>query len=158
MDEKGGIGLENRLPWRLSADLKRFKALTMGHHLIMGRKTYESIGKALSGRQMIVISRNPDFNAPGARVVTSLEDAMQIAHQAGETEIFIAGGSQIFALALPLADRIYLTRVHAITRADTFCPEINWADWTLASQEDHSADEKNEFPSTFLIFDKHPTK
>ncbi len=158
MDENGGIGLDNRLPWRLSADLRRFKALTMGHHLIMGRKTYESIGGVLPGRRMLVISRNPDFNAPGAQVVRSLDDALQVARQAGETEAFIAGGSQIFALALPLAKRIYLTRVHTTTQADTYCPEIDWSDWTLVSQEDLPADEKNEFPSTFLVYKKSTTK
>ncbi len=107
MDEIGGIGKDNGLPWHLSSDLKRFKQLTMGHHLIMGRKTYETIGKPLPGRITIVITRNLQYQAEGCLVAPSLEKALDLARGNGETETFIAGGGEIFAIALPLADRIY---------------------------------------------------
>src|SRR5262249_25770754 len=100
MDERGGIGKDNRLPWRLSADLQRFKRLTMGHHLVVGRKTFQSIGRALPGRRMIVVTRNPSFSADGCSIVTSVEEALELARGAGENETFVAGGAEVYRSAL----------------------------------------------------------
>ena len=154
LDERGGIGKDNRLPWHLSADLKRFKTLTMGHHLIVGRKTCQSIGRPLPGRKGIVITRDPRFEAPGYTVAHSLEQALSLARQRGENEAFIAGGAAIYALALPLADRMYLTRVHTIAEADTFFPPFDPAAWKLLQNQRHPADEKNEFDFTVQVWER----
>lgn len=130
MDENGCIGLNNQLPWRLSADLRRFKALTMGHHLIMGRKTYESIGRPLPGRTSIVITRQESFNAPGCITSHSFTTALTIAENAGENEAFIIGGAQVFNQALPIADKIYLTLIHASYDCDVHFPPFDQSAWT----------------------------
>lgn len=152
MDEANGIGVENRLPWRLSSDLKRFKQLTMGHHLVMGRKTYQSIEKPLSGRELIVLSRNPQFHAPGCRVAPSLGEAQNIASARGETELFIAGGAEIYRQALPQANCIYLTRVHANTPVDTRFPKFDLGNWKEISAQRVEANADNEYPSTYSVF------
>jgi len=156
MDEHNGIGKDNRLPWHLSADLKRFKALTMGHYLIMGRKTYESIGRPLPGRIMVIITRSPDYQVENCLVAHSLEEALGIAEQAGESEAFVIGGGQIFAQALPMADRIYLTRVQTVSEADVFFPEFDARDWVVLETSDFPADEKNQFPSKYQVLIRHP--
>jgi dihydrofolate reductase len=156
-DEDGGIGVENRLPWRLSSDLQMFKKLTMGHHLIMGRKTYESIGRALPGRTSIVITRNLDYQADGVRVAHSLPEALEMAQDAGEDEAFIIGGGEIFFQALTIAHRIYLTRVHAMVKADVFFPVLELEEWEEKHSEFRSPDEKNEFPFTFYILERKNT-
>lgn len=135
MDERGGIGLNNRVPWHIPADLRRFKALTMGHHLIVGRKTYESIGRALPGRTMIIVTRSKDYRAEGCWVVPSLQGALRLAEGGGETEVFIGGGGMIYAQALAQADRIYLTRVHAEVEADVYFPKWEKNNWRLIYQE-----------------------
>jgi len=154
MDEQRGIGKGGRLPWHLSADLKRFKSLTMGHHLIMGRKTYESIGRPLPGRTMIVITRNRSYAAEGCLIAASLKAAIAIAEKRGETEAFIAGGGQIFAQALEFADRIYLTLVHTIVNAGVFFPEYKPKEWIEAEHGYHYADEHNQFPFTFKVLER----
>jgi dihydrofolate reductase len=151
MDNNRGIGFNNRLPWRLPDDLKRFKTLTLSHHLIMGRKTYESIGRTLPGRTSIVISRNPDFSAPDCAVVQSLEHALELAETNGEDEAFVIGGSQIFEKALSRADRIYLTRVHVSLPADVFFPAIDPGQWQERLTEFHPPDDKHPFGFTFQI-------
>jgi len=152
MDELGGIGKDNRLPWHLSSDLKRFKQLTLGHHLIMGRKTFETIGRPLPGRISIVITRDPQYQAEGCLVAPSLKEALDLARKPGETEAFIAGGGEIFTLALPLADRIYLTRVHAQVDADVIFPPFSIQGWRQIESIEHAADEKNDYSSTFNLF------
>jgi len=154
MDEQRGIGKEGRLPWHLSADLKRFKSLTMGHYLIMGRKTFESIGRPLPGRTMIIITRNRSYAAEGCLIAASLKAAMAIAEERGESEAFIAGGGEIFTQALPLADRIYLTLVHAVVEADVFFPEYEPKEWIEAEHSYHLADERNQFPLTFKVLER----
>ena len=149
MDEQRGIGIDNRLPWHLSADLRHFKARTMGHHLIMGRKTFESIGRPLPGRTIIVVSRNPGYRPEGSLSAASLEEALSLARAQGEDEAFVVGGSEIFTLALPFADRIYLTEVHAVTAADVFFPEFDLDDWVETSSFFHPTDEKNDYAFTF---------
>ncbi len=154
MDEDGGIGFQNRLPWRLSTDLKRFKQLTMGHHLILGRKTFESIGRLLPGRRMVVMTRKADLQIDGVEVVSSLEAALNLAASRAEDEAFIGGGADIYRLALPLTDRIYLTRVHAHTPVDVYFPEFNIHEWSEISSEQIGMDEKNQYPTTFMILEK----
>ncbi len=151
MDEGRGIGIDGHLGWHLSADLKRFKSITMGHHLIMGRKTYDSIGRPLPGRTMIVVTRNPEFQAEGCLIAHSLGEALELARQAGESEVFIIGGGEIFAQALGLAERMYLTQVHATTEADVFFPEFDRDDWIEIKSEEQQAGERNDHPTTFLI-------
>ncbi|MEA3350441.1 MAG: dihydrofolate reductase, partial [Chloroflexota bacterium] len=133
MDENRGIGIDDRLPWRLSDDLKRFKRLTMGHHLIMGRKTYASIGHPLPGRDIIILTRNPQFEAEGCQTASTLADAIQIAASRGEDEIFVCGGAEVYAQALPIADRIYLTQVHAKTSANVHFPPLGTQTWSEKS-------------------------
>ena len=151
MDNNRGIGLNNRLPWRLPDDLKRFKSLTLGHHLIMGRRTYELIGRSLPGRTTIIISRNAAYTAPDCLMVQSLESALELAEQNGEDEAFVIGGSQIFEQALPQADRIYLTRVHVSLPADVFFPEFDPEHWKEQMTEFHPRDDKHPFGFTFQI-------
>jgi dihydrofolate reductase len=145
MDENGGIGKNNRLPWHLSDDLKRFKALTMGHYIIMGRMTYESIGRPLPGRTNIVITRNPDYEAEGCMVVHSLGEALEIARKRGEDEVFVTGGREIFAQALETADRIYLTCVHAEVPADVYFPKVDEEEWFEKDSHYYPANQKNEY-------------
>ena len=154
MDEQDGIGKDNRLPWHLSTDLKRFKALTMGHHILMGRKTYELIGRALPGRVNVIITRSPDYQAEGCLIAHSLREALSLAEVAGESEAFVIGGGQIFAQALPLADRIYLTRVHTVSEADVFFPTFDESSWSIKEASEISADESNDFPSSYKVLEK----
>lgn len=149
------IGAGGDLPWRLSDDLKRFKTITMGKPIVMGRKTWDSIGRPLPGRQNIVITRQADFTAAGCDVVTSKEAA--IAATADASEVMVIGGSQVYALFLPDAERLYLTRVHAEVGGDAFFPEIDEAEWRLVSDEPHSADEKNAFDYSFRLYDRPST-
>lgn len=151
MDENRGIGKNGAIPWRLSDDLKRFKALTMGRHLIMGRKTYQAIGRPLPGRISIVITRSRSYQAPGIQVVHSLGKALDFAKNAGESEVFIIGGGEIYAQALPLADRIYLTRVHARLDCDTFFPEIDPPKWQAIEETFSPAGENNQYDSTYQL-------
>jgi len=151
MDKKRGIGVDNKLPWRLSADLKRFRELTMGHHIIVGRKTFESIGKPLPGRQMIVVTRDRSYEAEGCEVVHSIEDAMKLSRDRGESEVFICGGAEIYAQSIEVADRMYLTLVDAEVAADTFFPEFDVREWSERESVYQPADEKNQYSFTFKI-------
>ena len=154
MDRNRGIGIENRLPWRLSADLKRFRELTMGHHLIVGRKTYESIGKPLPGRQMIVVTRDPDYRAEGCSIAHSLDESIDIAAARGENEVFICGGAEIYREALARAGTLYLTQVDAEVDADTFFPEMDWTQWIEKERISHGADDKNQYSFIFKILNR----
>lgn len=154
MDRDRGIGYQGRLPWHLSSDLKRFKKLTMGHHLLMGRKTYESIGRTLPGRVMLVVSRNPFLQADGCVLVHSLEEGMRFALDGGEEELFIIGGGEIFSQSLPVADRIYLTIVHTTTKADVFFPGINPNEWVETESILHPAGKGDDFDHTFVTMNR----
>ncbi len=147
--DNGAIGRNNQLLYHLRADLQRFKALTTGHTVVMGRRTFESLPKgALPNRRNIVLSRQPDFSAPGVEVFASLEEALR--HIVPAEEAFIIGGASVYAEALPLADRLYLTEVHASPAdADVFFPDFDAADWQLLSAEKHGADAWNEVPFHF---------
>ena len=151
MDKRRGIGHENQLPWRLSADLKRFRELTMGHHIIVGRKTFDSIGKPLPGRQMIIVTRDPNFQAAGCAICHSPAEAIELARLRGESEVFVCGGAEIYAQTIAQADRLYLTLIDAEVEADTFFPEFNLQDWSERECVFHPADEKNQFPFTFKL-------
>jgi dihydrofolate reductase len=154
MDEDNAIGLSNKLPWHLPADLKWFKQHTMGHHIIMGRNTYESIGKLLPGRKTVIISRNLHYKIPGASTYPSLDIALKEAKQAGETEAFIIGGAELFKSAIDIVDRFYLTRIHYKFEADTYLPALNMDEWKILSEERHEADEKNKWAYTFYVLDR----
>lgn len=149
------IGRNNKLPWHLPADLKRLKQTTMGHHVIMGRKTFQEIGKPLPGRINVVITRNVDFNPGGVAIARSIEEAVSKAEAAGDDEIFILGGEEIFRQTLHRADRMYLTRVHAEPEGDTFFPEFDDVnEWKLVDAEHCEADEKNAYPFSFLTYER----
>ena len=138
------IGRENRLPWRLPADLAHFKRVTMGHPVVMGRRTYESIGRPLPGRSNIVVTRNPDYVAPGCTVVPSLEAAYAAAGDA--EEVCVIGGTSIFAAALPTADRIHLTEVEADVEGDTFFPAFDRSQWRETEIARHGVDDRHQYP------------
>ena len=154
VDEKRGIGRAGKLPWRLSADMKKFRELTMGHHLIVGRKTFESIGRPLPGRQTIVVTRDACFKPEGCLVTDSIQEALALAQKRGETEVFVIGGAEIYAHTLDLADRLYLTQVHAEVNADTFFPPFRPEEWTETQSNLQAADEKNEYSFTFKLLER----
>jgi dihydrofolate reductase len=152
VDQKNGMGKNNQLLVHFPADLKHFKKLTTGHPVLMGRKTYESMGKALPQRRNIVITRQKDLVISDAEVVNSLEAAFDLCQ--GEEEVFVIGGAEIFAMSLPVSQRIYLTRIQKTFEADTFFPEISSDTWTEIEREDHEADEKNPFNYSFITYVK----
>ncbi len=146
------IGANNDLPWRLPNDLKHFKQLTTGHHIIMGRKNYESIGRALPNRTSIVISRQPDYRAEGCIVVKSLKKAYNIVANKDE-EVFIIGGGEIYRQTIDLANKIYLTRVETEIAGDIYFPVLG-EEWVLISEEKRKADEKHRYNYTFLVYER----
>lgn len=151
-DEEGGIGRGGGLPWHLPADLKHFRTLTMGKPVIMGRRTWESIGRPLPGRRNVVVSRQPSLQVPGCEVAGSLDDALRLVDDAAEA--CVIGGAEIYRLALPLADLIHLTRVHARVEADTFLPPLDPREWRLQSREEHAADERHAYPFSFITLER----
>ena len=150
------IGVGGELPWRISDDLKRFKALTLGKPIVMGRLTWESIGRPLPGRQNIVITRQSDFSADGCDVVASPAAALDAAGEA--EEIMIIGGSQIYDLFLPKVGRLYLTRVQTEIAGDTFFPAISETDWELVDSESHAAGDANEFAFDFSTYERKDSR
>ncbi|HXH99978.1 MAG TPA: dihydrofolate reductase [Sphingobacteriaceae bacterium] len=149
VDENLGIGKNNGLLVHFPADLKHFKRITTGHTVIMGRKTYDSVGKALPNRRNIVITRQKDYVLADAEVKHSLSEALDICKD--ENEVFVVGGAEIFKQALPESDKIYLTRIHKSFDADTFFPEID-STWKEAENEKHQPDEKNPFTYSFITY------
>ncbi len=148
--EHNELGLENDLVWHLPDDFKRFKQLTTGHHIIMGRKTFESFPKPLPNRVHIVITRNKNYQKEGAVVVSSMEEALKKA--AGDPQPFIIGGGEIYALGMPFAHKIELTRVHGTFKADTFFPTIPLDDWKLIEEKHHEKDDTHNFPFTYQTY------
>ena len=148
------IGREGELPWRLPDDLRHFKRLTTGKAVIMGRRTFESIGRPLPERRNIVMTRDEEFAAEGCEMASSLTEAMDLVD--GADEVMIIGGGQVYRDFLPLADRIYLTRVQAEVDGDTKFPEIDENLWRLVSSEHHEADDKHGYAFDFLVFDRRP--
>lgn len=143
------IGKDNRLLWRLSDDLKNFKRVTSGHHIIMGRKTYESIGRALPNRTNVVITRNSEFQAPGCIIVHSLDEALKLAHDNGDSEAIITGGGEIYLQSLSKVDKLYITEVDCEIEGDAYFPDLDISDWKLVNEIQWDKDEKNEFAWTF---------
>ncbi|MCX2697763.1 dihydrofolate reductase [Ochrobactrum chromiisoli] len=157
--ENGVIGRDNDMPWKLSTDLKRFKALTLGKPVIMGRRTWESIGRPLPGRPNIVITRDAAFHAEGAQIIGSLEDAIALGHrlatELGVGEVCIIGGGKIYAQALPFADKVYLTQVLATIDGDTYSPEIDSQIWRAVSSEDVPQGEKDSHPTRYIQYERY---
>lgn len=152
LDENGVIGDGGQIPWRLPADLRYFKRVTMGKPLIMGRKTHESIGRPLPGRKNIVLTRNRDYEAPGCTVVHSMEEALAAAGDA--KEVMVAGGGEVYGQFLPRADRLYLTFVGAAVEGDTRFPPFDPQQWRLVFEEGHPAGDDNPFPYRFTVFER----
>ncbi len=151
-DENNVIGRGGAMPWHLPADLAHFKRITMGKPIVMGRRTFEAIGRALPGRRSIVVSRSADFAAPGVEHAASLEAALALAGDA--EEVMVIGGGELYRAALPLAQRIYLTRVHAKIEGDTFFPELDDSMWKETARENRAADEKNAYALTFMTLER----
>jgi dihydrofolate reductase len=154
MSENWVIGDHNQLPWHLPADLKHFKTLTTGHPIVMGRKTYESIGRPLPNRTNIIMTRKQGLHFPGCQVVNSLEAAIQCAVAERSEEIFIIGGAEIYKQCLPYTRRIYLTLVHGVVKGDTFFPELNLNEWEEIERSYHAADENHAFAYSFIQLEK----
>jgi dihydrofolate reductase len=152
MSENRVIGRGGRLPWHLPPDLKRFKALTTGHTIIMGRRTFESIGKPLPQRRSIVITRNPAWRAQGVEVANNLNQALAMAKN--EDEVFVIGGAEIFHQALPQADRMYFTLIHADIEGDTYFPQIDLSQWRLEKEQHHEANAKNPHAFSFRVYER----
>lgn len=152
MDRNGLIGRDNGLPWRLPADLKFFKKTTLGKPVIMGRKTFESIGKPLPGRLNIVVTRNPDYSAPGCTVVASFEQALRAAGPVEEAVVI--GGAALYERALADADRIYLTEVQAVLEGDTWFPQLDATEWQVTEEHGHGADDSNAYAYTFKVLER----
>lgn len=152
--KNGVIGKDNKLPWKLSGDLRHFKQLTLGHHVIMGRKSFDAVGKPLEGRVNIVISRNRGLRLDGALVMHSVKEAIHFCEEVKELEAFVIGGAEIVKQALPLADKMYLTHIDAEPQGDTFFPEWNAGDWKVISETEHDADEKNQYPFTIKVYQR----
>jgi dihydrofolate reductase len=151
MDEGGLIGRDGRLPWRLPEDLKFFRRVTLGKTVLMGRKTWDSLGKPLDGRQNWVLSRDPGFKPGGARVFAELESALA-AHESGE--LMVIGGADLFRATLPLAQRVYLTRVHANLEGDTWFPRAELPEFRETAHTDHAADERHAYPYSFITLER----
>ena len=148
--ENRTIGRGGELPWHLPADLQFFKRLTTNHTIVMGRKTYESIGRPLPNRRSIVISRDPRFCSNGVDIAHSLEDALAMA--AADDDVFIIGGAEVFEQGMILADRIYLTKIHAQIEGDVQFPPIDEREWTVVSREHHAADDRHAYAFTFITY------
>jgi dihydrofolate reductase len=153
MTENRVIGKDNKMPWHLPADLKHFKTLTSGHPIIMGRKTFESIGRPLPNRTNIILTRDSNFAADNCIVVTSPEAAITLGKECDQEEVFIIGGAEIYQQLMPAIQRIYLTIIHHEFAGDAFFPELS-QEWHETSRERHRADESNEFDYTFLTVEK----
>jgi dihydrofolate reductase len=146
------IGANNAIPWHLPGELKMFKTITMGHHIIMGRNTWESIGRLLPGRATVIVTRQRDYQLPGAIVANSLDQAISAC--GSDDEIFVIGGGQLYAAALPLTDRIYLTVVDADVAGDTLMPQFDLAQWREYSSQAFTADEKNPYNYKLTVYDR----
>jgi dihydrofolate reductase len=146
------IGADDRVPWHLPEELKRFQRLTTGHHIVMGRRTWESIGKLLPGRTTVIVTRRRGYHAPGARIAHSLDEA--IAACGDDDEIFVIGGAELYAQALPRAARLYVTTVEASIEGDTFMPEFESGDWREVSSESFPADRRHRYPFRCAVYER----
>jgi dihydrofolate reductase len=152
-DENGVIGNKGAIPWNMPADMDYFRQKTLSHPIIMGRKTYESIGRILPNRPNIIVSRNKDFTVQGAEAAETVEEAIKKAKKYGDEEIFIIGGESVYELAMPYVDRIYLTKIHAEVEGDRYF-KFDPSAWKETSRQSHPAGEQNQYAYEFLVFDK----
>ena len=152
LDKHDAIGLGNTLPWHLPADMKHFRSLTVGHTVLMGRRTFDSLPKgALPDRRNVVLTAQPDLQCPGCLMVHSMDEALEVCRTADEA--FIIGGREVYRQFLPVADRLCLTRVHhACPEADVFFPDVDWSVWREAERTDHAPDERNPYALTFATY------
>ncbi len=149
------IGLDNDLPWHMPADLKYFKEKTLGHHVLMGRKSFDSVGRPLPGRTNIIVTRNKEWNNSSVIVAHSIPDGILVAQNAGVEELFILGGSNIYFQTQELWDKLYLTKINTeIPNATAFFPELDMEKWKLCSEEPHKADDKNAFDYNFCLYER----
>ncbi len=155
MDRNQLIGKNNDLPWRLPADLAYFKRVTMGHTIIMGRKTYDSIGRPLPGRENIIVTRDTSYKAEGCKVIHSIEEIVKM-NQQTDQELFVIGGAEIFKEILPHSDRLYITEINKEFEGDTYFPAFEKDKWKVTSREQGIKDEKNPYDYTFLVYEKIP--
>jgi dihydrofolate reductase len=148
------IGRDNALPWRLPDEMRHFMRTTLGHAVIMGRKQFDAMGKPLAKRTNVVVSRNPTYVANGAVVVRTIEQAIEYARAAGDDEAMVIGGGEIYALALPKADRLYFTLIDTEMDGDTFFPAFDEGQWKEVEREDHAADERHPFAYSIKVLDR----
>lgn len=153
-DKNWVIGIEGKMPWHLPADMKHFKEITTGHHVIMGRRTFEDIGKPLPNRTNIIISRNKDLKIEGCVVVHDIREALDFAKAAGEKECFVIGGGTIYMSSLLWADKVYLTKIEAVVAGDTYFPPLEETNWKETEHKIYKADEKNEYDFVFSVFER----
>jgi dihydrofolate reductase len=153
MDQNRVIGKDNRLPWHLPADLAYFKKVTMGHAIVMGRKTFESIGRPLPGRENVIVTRNRSFQPEGCKVLHSIEEVKQFAAMRDD-EVFVIGGAELFRATLPVADRLYITKIEASFPGDTFYPAFDESEWQLVSYTKGIKDEKNPYDYAFIVYER----
>ncbi|RFU69705.1 dihydrofolate reductase [Peribacillus saganii] len=153
MDKNRLIGRDNQLPWHLPADLKYFKEVTMGHPIVMGRKTFESIGRVLPGRENVIVTRDQSFQADGCIVLNSIKAIKEYADNQ-DREVFVIGGAEIFKEIIPFTDRLYITEIHEEFEGDTFFPAVDENEWTLISSKEGMVDEKNIYEHDFLVYEK----
>ena len=151
VSRSGVIGKDNKMPWHLPADLKYFKSITMGKPIVMGRKTFESLGRPLPGRDNIVMTENRNFSADGVKVIHSIDDLSSLTEA---EEVMVIGGAQIYTTFLPVASRMFLTQVNCQVEGDTWFPDFDPADWEITMLESHKADENNTCDYTFLRYDR----
>ncbi|MFJ7678236.1 dihydrofolate reductase [Peribacillus sp. NPDC097206] len=153
MDEKRVIGKDNKLPWHLPADLQYFKKVTMGHPIVMGRKTFESIGRILPGRENVIVTRNHEFKAEGCTILHDVDQIKTYADNS-EQEVFVIGGAEIFKEILPVTDRLYVTEIHEVFEGDTFFPIINETEWETVETTPGVTDDKNLYAHDFIVLRK----
>ncbi len=154
MSQNRVIGKGNKIPWHLPADLKYFKKTTLNHHIILGRKCYESIGRPLPKRTNIIVTRNKKYEAEGCVIVSSIEEALEFSRSKDQAEVFIAGGGQIYEQSMDLWDRLYLTEVSLEVEGDVYFPELLDEQWIMTKEEAHTADEKNPYDYTFKLYER----
>lgn len=152
MAENGVIGMNNTLPWHLPADLKHFRNLTTGHHILMGRKTWESLSKPLANRVNIVLTSQPDQLASDCVAVSSIEAALDVAHE--DSVLFVIGGADLYAQMLPWAERLYLTFIHACVEGDIWFPDLKWSDWRELERHTHDADARHRYAFSFITLER----
>ncbi len=148
------IGKDNDIPWYIPNDLRYFRRMTLGHHIVLGRKNYESIGKPLPKRTNLIVTRDTAYEAPGCHVVHSIDAAIDFARKNKEEELIICGGGEIYKQTMPLLDKIYFTEIEAVIEGDVFFPEIDTSIWKLSSIERNQSDDRHEYGYNFMVYDR----